>query len=245
MKQGTYTRTEGRQAGGTYPRFFTDSVKDHAASAQEGRDIFKAEERVEIIMPGISQITKPVFKVTQEHVDRWPDEYKKFKAGMEMSVDGTPLEQWPILKREQVLELKYMDFKTVEQVAEMSEHAIQRIPMWGRRLKELAGAYLDEEQASALLARTTADKERMASTIAEQNEKIANLSAMCERLGSQLLNLQNAPSPISTYIPGQHDPIGLAQQAQPQAPAAQSSLADLPAPRKRGRPPNVPATSGL
>jgi hypothetical protein len=240
LRQGSYTRTEGRQAGGTYPRFFTDSVKDHLASAQEGRDIFKAEERVEIIMPGISQITKPVFKVTQEHTERWPDEYKKFKAGQEMSVDGIPLEQWPILKREQVLELKYLGFLTVEQIAEMSEHAIQRIPMLGRRLKDLAIAYLDDEQAGALLARTTAEKDMMSGVIAEQNEKIANLSQMCERLGSQLLTLQNAPSPIATYTPSLGDPVEQARQMQalPQ-PAAQSSLADLPAPRRRGRPPNA------
>lgn len=233
LKQGSYTRTEGRSAGGTYPRFFTDSVKDHVASAREGRDIFKAEERVEIIMPGISQLTKPVERVTQEHIERWPEEYKKFKAGQEMSVDGTPLEQWPILKREMVLELKYLGFMTVEQVAEMSEHAIQRIPMMGRRLKELAKAYLDDEQAGAILARTTAANERQEAIIAEQNEKIANLSALTEKLSAQVIALQNAPSAIATHIPGMHDPVAAAQQAQPQPQASQSALMDLPAPRGR------------
>lgn len=237
LRQGSYTRTEGRQAGGTYPRFFTDSVKDELASAREGRDIFKAEERVEIIMPGISQITKPVFKVTSEHTDRWPEEYKKFKAGQEMSVDGIPLEQWPILKREQVLELKYLGFMTVEQVAEMSEHAIQRIPMMGRRLKELAAAYLDDEKASALVARTTAANARLESLIAEQNEKLANMSQLCERLSSELLNLKNAPSPIATHIPGMNDPAEAARQGfgqlQIQQAVPQSSLMDLPAPRTK------------
>jgi hypothetical protein len=233
LKQGSYTRTQGAPASNTYPRFFTDSVKDHIASAQEHRDIFKPEERVEIIMPGISQLTKPVEKVNQSHIERWPEEYKKFKSGQEMSVDGIPLEQWPILKREQVLELKYLGFMTVEQVASMSEHAIQRIPMLGRRLKELAGAYLDDEKASAVLARATGETERLESIVAEQNAKIENLSSMLERVSTQLLNMQNAPSPIATYVPGQHDPIGHAQQMQPQQPAAQSSLMDLPAPRKR------------
>jgi hypothetical protein len=231
LKQGSYTRTEGRQAGGTYPRFFTDSVKDELASAQQGRDIFKAEQRVEIIMPGISQLTKPVEKVNQSHIERWPEEYKRFKDGQEMSVDGIPLEQWPVLKREQVLELKYMGLLTVEHVAGMSETAIQRIPMYGRKLQRLAEAYLDEEKASALLLQTTASNERMERIIAEQNEKIANLSALTERLSSQVITMQNAPSPITTYVPGQHDPIGLAHQGQPQEPLVQSSLMDLPAPR--------------
>jgi hypothetical protein len=233
LKQGSYTRTEGRASSNTYPRFFTDSVRDNLASEQQGRDIFKPEERVEIIMPGISQLTKPVEKVRQEHIERWPEEYRKFKAGQEMSVDGIPLEQWPILKREQVLELKFLGFMTVEQIADMSEHAIQRIPMLGRRLKQLAEAYLDEEKAGALLASTTAANERQERIIAEQNEKIANLSAMTEKLSSQLIALQNAPSPIATYVPGAHDPVEAARQAQQQAAGAQSSLNDLPAPRAR------------
>jgi hypothetical protein len=233
LGQGSYTRTQGAAPSSTYPRFFTDSVKDHIASAQEGRDIFKPEDRVEIIMPGISQLTKPVERVTQEHVDRWPEEYKKFKSGQEMSVDGIPLEQWPVLKREMVLELKYLGFMTVEQIAEMSEHAVQRIPMMGRRLKELAKAYLDDEHAAALLTQTTAANERLESTIKEQNEKIANQAQMLERLSAQMLALQNAPSAIATHVPGMHDPVEAARQAQTQQPVAQSSLMDLPAPRKR------------
>lgn len=233
LKQGSYTRTEGRASANTYPRFFTDSVKDHVASAREGRDIFKAEERVEIIMPGISQLTKPVERVTQEHIDRWPEEYKRFKSGQEMSADGVPLEQWPILKREMVLELKYLGFMTVEQIADMSEHAIQRIPMMGRRLKELAKAYLDDEQAGALLAKTTAQNEKMAAIVAEQNEKIANQAAMLEKLSATIVAMQNAPSAIETHIPGRHDPVEAFRQTQPEALGGESALASLPAPRAR------------
>jgi len=239
LKQGSYTRTQGAPSSNTYPRFFTDSVKDHLATAQQGRDIFKAEERVEIIMPGISQLTKPVEKVNQEHIERWPEEYKRFKAGQEMSVDGIPLEQWPVLKREMVLELKYLGFQTVEQVAAMSDLAMQKIPMMGRRLKQLAETYLDDEKAAALLTQTTAANERLERTIAEQNEKIANLSALAEKLSSQVIAMQNAPSAIATYVPGQHDPVGVAQQAQPMEPVGQSSLANLPEPRRRGRPSNA------
>lgn len=235
LRQGSYTRTEGRAAGGTYPRFFTESVRDILASEQQGRDIFKPEERVEIIMPVISQLTKPVEKVNQSHIDKWPEEYRRFKAGQEMSVDGIPLEQWPVLKREMVLELKAMGFLTVEQIADMSDHAVQRIPMMGRRLKELAKGYLDEAEAGAILARATAAEERQARTIAEQNEKIANLTALAERLSSQLIALQNAPSAIETHVPGLHDPMEALRQGQQQAPAAQSALMDLPAPRKRGK----------
>ena len=96
LKQGSYTRTQGAPSSNTYPRFFTESVKDHVASAREGRDIFKPEERVEIIMPGISQLTKPVEKVSQEHVDRWPSKTTRstlfcFNAVLMKETTGTVL----------------------------------------------------------------------------------------------------------------------------------------------------------
>jgi len=241
LSQGSYTRSHsGNDMSKVYPRFFFDTVQDQVASAREGRPIFKEEERVEIIMPGISQLTKPVERVTQEHIDRWPDAYKAFKAGQEMAVNGVPLEQWPILKRAQVLELKSAGFVTVEQIADMNDHAIQRLGMMGRRLKELAGAYLEDEQAQASLAKATAERDRQAQIISEQNEKIANLGAMLERVNSELITLQNRPHPIATYVPGMHDPAEAARQAHPMEPPAQSSLNELPTLRKKqGRPSNA------
>lgn len=236
LKQGSYVRANsGADMASVYPRFFEDTIVDQAASAREGREIYKTVERVEIIMPGISQLTKPVANVTQEHIDRWPDQYKQFKAGQEMSVSGVPLEQWPILKRAQVLELKHLGFLTVEQVANMNDHAIQRIGMGGLRLKQLAQSYLDDEVAQAELAKTTAENARLKQQVSEQGEQIKQMSAMLERVSDDLLALQNRPHPIATYVPGQHDPIAAAQQAQPMPAPASSSLADLPAPSVRKR----------
>lgn len=232
LKQGSYTRTEGREAGAVYARFYIDTVEDIAASEREGRKIYRDEDRVEVIFPG-NQHTKPVFKVTDEHKQRWPQEYEAFKAGTEIALNGTPIEQWAILRRAQVMELKALNFRTIEDVAAMNDLATQRLGMGGLRLRDLARAYLDDEQANALLTQTTAANERHERTIKEQNDKIANLSALCERLSSEVLTMRNAPSAIATYVPGQHDPVETARQAHPQEPAAQSSLMDLPAPRAR------------
>jgi hypothetical protein len=236
VANGAYTRTNlSQDAGKVYARFFIDSVQDHVASTREGRPIFKDEERVEIIFPG-NQHTKPIHKVTQEHKDRWPQEYAAFKAGTELAVNGTPLEQWPILKRAQVLELKAINFRTVEEVANMSDLAMQRLGMGGARLRELAKAYLDDAAAGAMLSQSTAENERAKARIAELEDKVNNLSALCDRMHGDLQGLRNAPSPIATYVPGQHDPAEAARQAFPREEAAASSLNDMPAPRRRGRP---------
>src|SRR5882672_1558091 len=107
IANGAYTRTNsyGPDMARVMPRFFIDSVEDHVASAREGRPIFRDEERVEIILPGNPQ-TRPVQIVNETHKQKWPDQYKAFKAGHEVALDGCPLEEWPRLKRSQVLELK-------------------------------------------------------------------------------------------------------------------------------------------
>ena len=150
-----------------------------------------------------------------------------------MSVAGTPLEQWPILKRAQVLELKGIGFMTVENVAEMTDLAAQRIGMGGQRLRELAKAYLDDAAAGALLAQATADNERKEAELAELRGKVESLSALCEQLHTKLNNALNAPNPIASYIPAQHDPAEHARMAAPQPEPASSSLLDLPAARPR------------
>lgn len=234
LGQGSYTRTNGGATDRVYPRFFLDEVKDELASTQAGRDIFKSEERVEVIFPG-NPWNKPVFKVAQEHIDRWPEAYKAFQQGNEMALDGVPIEHWPVLKRAQVLELKSLGFRTVENVAAMSDHAVQRIGMGGQRLRDLAKSYLDEEVAAATLAKATAESEKLKQQVNEQASQIKNLSEMLERVSADLIALRNAPSPIQTHIPGMHDPAEAYRQAQPREAPSQSSLADMPAPRRRGK----------
>lgn len=234
LKQNTYTRTYGAAADGVWPEFILETIEDPLATAREGYQCFKEEERVRLHFPA-DQTKKPVFKVTQEHKDRWPEEYKAFKEGHEVSAKGIPLEQWPVLRKSQVLMLKALSFRTVEDVAAMSDLATQKIGMGGMRLKQLAQGFLDDAASQRLLAVATAESEQLKQTVNEQAEKIANLSQMLERLSADLIALRNAPNPIATYVPGQHDPAEAARQAFPREDVAQSALSDLPAPRRRGK----------
>lgn len=228
VSNGAFTRTNsfGGDGSRNYPRFHTEEVQDMAASEIAGRPIFKTEERVEIIMPGNSH-TRPVFKVTRDHQQQWPEEYKRWKDGMEMSVEGTPLEQWPPLKRAQVLELKALGFVTVEQVAAMNDLAVQRIGIGGMGLRNLAKAFLDDAEANALNVRLTADSERKDSKIAELSRKVDEMGALVENLHGRLQALQDAPNPLQSHIPGMSDPMERARQATPPPAPAQSSLDDI------------------
>lgn len=237
LVNGSYTRTNGAQAESVYPIFRIDSVEDPIASAQNGRPIFREEERVEIVSPG-NPHHKPVFKVTDEHRQRWPEAYAKFKAQHENSVEGTPLEEWPRLKRGQVLELKALGFMTVEHIAGMNDLAVQRIGMGGSGLRSLAKAFLDDAERTALSEKLQADNDRKDAQIAELSRKVDELSGLLTQMHGQVMDLKNAPSPIAAAIPALSDPIEQAKRNPEHV--SESSLDALAAPR-RGRPPKQAA----
>lgn len=236
VPNGTYTRTNlGQQDGSNHPRFFVDQVQDMVASENAGRPIFREEERVEIIMPG-NPHTRPVARVSDEHRQRWPREYEAFKAGMEISPDGTPLEEWPILKRSQVMELKALGFKTVEHIRDMDDLAIQRIGMGGRRLKELALGLLDDAERMAMTGKLSAENERLLAEVDALRRQVMEMGELTQKTFAELQTVKNTPSPLATHIPGMSDPVEMAKAAQ-HIPVATSSLDSIGSRRKGGRPP--------
>lgn len=237
LQNGSFTRTNGAAPGTetVYPRFFMDAVEDPLASEQQGRPIYREEERVEIIMAG-NPFSKPVMRVNDEHRLRWAKEYEAFKKGQEVSLEGMPIEQWSVLKRSMVLELKALGYQTVEQIALMNDHAVQRIPMFGRRLKELAEACIDDSKAMAIVTKAQAEGEKKDAELNALRLQVENMTSQMQALFTQVQAQRDAPSALATNIPGMTDPMEMARRGQPTAPVAQSSFADLPpAPKRKQR----------
>lgn len=239
VANGSYTRTNSYGPGEAkaYPRFYIEPVEDPVASAQAGRMICRDEERVEILLPG-NPLTKPVHVVNDIHRQRWPEEYKAFKSGQELSMEGTPLEQWPILRRSQIMELKAINFVTVEQVARADDLAIQRIGMGGRRLQELAVAYLDDAASASLATTLTAENDRKEAENASLRRQVQELGELVRTMHADHMAAKNAPSFVESTIPGLADPIAIAAQRAPQEAPSASSLDSLPQAKQRGRSPN-------
>lgn len=236
-----YTRTNGADpkasTNNVWPRFFTDSVPDEIASVREGRRCFKEEERVEIYMPG-NNLNIPVHRVTDEHRTRWPREYEAFKAGQGATLNGTPLEEWPVLNRSQVLELKYLNFRTVEEVAGADDLAIQRMGMGGRILRDKAAAFFDDAKAIAMVEKTTAALAERDQELGALRLQVTQQSELLNQLQQTLMRLQNAPNPLQSHIPGQHDPLatgGFAAQGE-----GASSLATLTPSTRKARTTKTP-----
>ncbi len=243
VANGTFTRTNsfGNDVARVIPMFFIESVPDEVASATAGRPIFRDEERVEIIFPG-NPHTRPVKIVTNEERMKWPEQYKAFKAGQEMPLDGTPIEEWPRLKKSQVLELKAIGFMTIESIAAMNDLAMQRIGLGGRQLAELAKAFLDDAERLKLNEQQNAVINRQDAELAALKNQVAQLSALLTPMHAELQALKNQPHPIASIIPGMVDPMEQAKVGfvAPQGSPATSSLADL-AVRKRPAQASAPA----
>lgn len=231
-----YTRTEGRDPRdadrGVWPRFYMDTISDEPESRRQGRRCFKEEERVEIYMPG-NNLNIPVFRVTDEHRERWPKQYEAFKAGLEPPTDGIPLEEWPALNRSQILELKYLNFRTVEDIVNASDTSLQRIGMGARILKERAKAFVDDTARIALVEKTTSELSASTARVSDLELMVKQQTELLEKLQSQINTMANAPSPLATLIPGSLDPSTQGGHAPTLAPGDKSALSSMQ-PSRRG-----------
>lgn len=122
--------------------FRRDYVIDKPATEREGRVVTKEVERVRIVVPGDdkSQIDR---KVQPEDKDRWPEAYARFKNRETPGVvNGTPLEEWPYLTKEWVAKLKYLEFRAVEDIANASDTALDKLGAGARDLQKRAREFL-------------------------------------------------------------------------------------------------------
>lgn len=163
------------------PRFYTKPVKNNFRSESEGRPIFDEKEFVEILVPGDRKTVMDTF-VKDEHKRRWPREYAAFKAGLEVPTEGTPLEEWPAITRSQVEELRFGHIRTIEQLAELPDDALNRsVSMGGFALREKAKRHLEALAGNAQTEALAAESARKDEIIAEQKRQY---EALLERVAA-------------------------------------------------------------
>lgn len=195
-----------------YVKFEVRAVEDRTASVDQGhyvpRDVVFAlvtpagtkdrlEKEADAWLEGILEGVK------QERIPpEWYDQYKaaleRFRTNLETPENGIAVTNWPALSPAQVTMLLDLNLRTVEDVAVMSEEAVNRLGMGGRALKARAQAYLD---ASASTGTTAAELDELRQENAEiklRNETLEARLEKLERLLPQEPELQ--PQPDSEEI---------------------------------------------
>lgn len=172
-----------------YVSFERRPVKNNFRSAQENRPIYDEVDYIIIQPPGhaLLRIETPV---TVEHKNRYPRiwaAYQNALAGKAES-SGTPVMDWPLLTKAQAMELKGLNFHTVEQIAHATDQQIAQVQMIGANLREKARSYLKiaadsthmelEEQKASQMAAENAELKRQ---LAELQAQVADLSKTQKR----------------------------------------------------------------
>lgn len=109
-------------------------------------------------------------------------QYEAWKQGHEIPESGTPIGAWPGVSPEQAQVLRNAGFKSVEELANANDSAINRI--------QLPGARTLAENAKRFIA--AQDKATVVNELAEKDAKIASLNEQLEELRQIVLAKMNS-----------------------------------------------------
>ena len=132
-------------------RFFQQAVPNALKSQEAGREICDQVDFVSIIVPGSRD--EVIEKVGEAQKKRFAPQYEHWRKTQEQPPEGQPLDRVPWLNVAQIRELQYLNIKTLEQLAGLSDTAIQHIGMGGRDLRARAQAYIEAGKGTAELSR--------------------------------------------------------------------------------------------
>lgn len=162
--------------------FYMGVLKNEDKTIELGRAIFDDVECARIIIPGDKNniIDRPA---TASDKARFNKQYGLFKAGMkeEDQISGTPLTEWPLLTRGQCEEFKYLGIRTVEQLAEVRDDIVSRVPGM-TQLKQHAAVWLGKSKNAAEAAKQAKIMTDQAARISSLEEVIRDQGVRMERL---------------------------------------------------------------
>lgn len=169
--------------------FYNETVEDKERTLEEGRKCFKQREFIKILIPGdrLNTVVRPVQRtgiLPSDDRMRFAKQYAAFQAKKDTAPhDGTPLSLWPVISNDLAEEFKYLNIFTVEQLAELSDTYVARIPMgneWKRKAAAFVAALKDSAQVVKMqteLAERDNRIDTLEKAIADQAEQIKKLIA--------------------------------------------------------------------
>lgn len=174
------------------PRFYIKNVKT--------TDGFKAVEFVKVLTPGDPKAVAD-HKVTDALRDIYRPQYEMWRKGMEATPTGTPLEMWPGITPEQILDLKYVNIFTIEQLVECADSNLHRIPM-GRTLKTQATNWLKAFKDTGHVEQQRKENESLRNQMKSMEDMNIDLTQKMEAMEKRMAALLaakpgDAPAPKS------------------------------------------------
>ena len=153
-------------------KFFFKPMIDKEKSAKEQRAVYKDRLYISITIPGSREATVRVAHAGD--LDRFPEHYARFKNRVEEPQEGTPLKEWPMITRSMAEELSFLNVKTVEQLAGMTDTHAGKF-MSGYQLKQDAKEWLERTKKDV-------SEVKLQKELDQRDEVIAKMQAQIEEL---------------------------------------------------------------
>ena len=184
--------------------FYKKSVLDPNRSRQEGRPFYISRDYIRIQQPGehLNIVDRPVDDDPRV-IQRWPNHYQKFQNNQEAIPEGTPLEILFPNSPEIPANLHTQAVHTVEQLSNLTAHALQSIGMGSVEWQGMARKFLDSAKGGM-------EHHKLVSQVSElknQNEVLQNqislMKSQIDRLAAIQQGVPNMMIPTSAPTPAQ------------------------------------------
>ena len=114
-------------------------------------------------------------------------QYTEWKKGNELPREGTPVQTWPAISREQQLRLRALGQTTVEDLAQVPDGSLGEIGLDGRYLRDLARSWISESKDKGITAKQLADAQVALDQLKTENgdlrQRLAALEQAQEKRG--------------------------------------------------------------
>jgi hypothetical protein len=234
MSVGELSEREERPS---YVQFETRTMEDKVASVREGRYVAKDFDVV-LVTPSYSKDCVE-YKVDQwlvniernlregripeKWAEHWRESYKRWKAGQELPLSGTPIKGWGVISPAQQANLIAMNCRTVEDLAAANDDGLRRMGMGAVDLRTKARTWLasmnDHGGVTVKMATIEQENEVLKTTVESLTKQVEALKAMVKAEPQQVEYRQESNEITASDI-----------------------LDDTPPPPRRGRPPKQPST---
>lgn len=169
-------------------RFFHKEVEDKHGSIDAGRTVFKTEEWIEFSTPGSSgrmQVTP--MRVRDEHRKLYAQAYNAWKNNEEPPVDGTTLNEFPMINQGMRDSFKRAGIKTIEALSVADENVLRHVGPGARDAQNKARAWLDaSKNTGTVVAKSVANEARLAAQdkmIEKLQKQVVELNELLTKRG--------------------------------------------------------------
>lgn len=186
--------------------FYKKSIIDPVKSREQGRPFFVSVDYIRIQQPGepLNVVDRPV-RDDPRVIQRWPQHYQRFQDNQEEVPEGTPVEMLFPNHPEIPANLHTYGVHTVEQLAQLTAHALQSIGMGSVEWQGMARKFLDSAKGGQEHHRLVKQLEDLNNTNQVLQNQVSIMKAQLDRLTAAqqgvppMMIPNSAPTPAQQY----------------------------------------------